>query len=300
MRCNDCSGYLEYLRNVKALSRATLRSYENDLYSWMEFLKTRETGYLEADRNTARAYINLLSMRKLADSSLNRKLSTLRGFYDYLVRNRIMSLNPFRDIKSMKKRRKLPQYMNANEIESLIGLTEENYLGYRDRVLMELLFSTGCRVSEICSLDVSQVHSRSVRIRGKGGRDRNVFIGRNARTALEDYLPFRKEHAADDEDSREALLLDEKGRRLTDRGVRYIIERYARKAGLSKKISPHTFRHSFATEILNEGADLRTVQEMLGHASISTTQIYTHTGIERIKQVYRDAHPHARSKGAEK
>ena len=155
-----------------------------------------------------------------------------------------------------------------------------------------MLYSTGCRVSELCSLDVKDVKQRHIRVRGKGDRDRLVFVGSRAAQALNDYIPFRELHAAKDRDSQHALFLNAKGARLTVRGVHYLIERYTIRLGLNRSISPHSFRHSFATHLHNEGADIRMVQEMLGHSNLSTTQIYTHTGLERIKTVYRSAHPH--------
>jgi integrase/recombinase XerC/integrase/recombinase XerD len=292
--------YGTWLTDVRTLSARTVESYLNDLSSWEEFLSLRGVDLFDADRKTARSWLSLLSVRKMAGSSVNRRLSTLRGFYEYQIRQGRMEENPFREVKNIKTGRKLPRHLSPLEIEKLLSLTGEDFTGRRDRVLFELLFSTGCRVGELCTLDIGQIRKGTITVRGKGDRDRYVFVGASAQKALEDYLPFRKERAAADPDSSEALILDLKGKRLTPRGVYFLVEEYARKAGLARKIGPHAFRHSFATELLNEGADIRVVQELLGHVSLSTTQIYTHTGMERIRQVYRSAHPHAKKKGMEK
>jgi site-specific recombinase XerD len=171
----------------------------------------------------------------------------------------------------------------------------EDFTAHRDRSLFEMLYSTGCRVSELCHLSVQSVDRNRILIRGKGGKERYVFIGEKARIALNDYLPLRKARLVQKGlQDITALILDERGQGLTTRGVYYLLQKYMRKSGLNRKIGPHAFRHAFATEILNEGADIRVVQELLGHASLSTTQVYTHTGIERIRKVYRNAHPHGK------
>jgi integrase/recombinase XerC/integrase/recombinase XerD len=235
-----------------------------------------------------------MSSRRLAPATVNRRLSALKGYYEWRRRRDPDTVNPFTDSRTVKKGRRLPAFLTHEEIEAFLDHTGSDFAGIRDRTLFELLYSTGCRVAEICSLDVSDVLRRQVRVRGKGMKERLVFIGTKASVALEEYLSRRLEHVADDPDSRRALILDLRGRRLTTRGVYYLVRRYAALTGMTKRISPHTFRHSFATHVLDEGADIRTVQEMLGHASLSTTQIYTHTGIERIKRIYRLSHPHAK------
>ncbi len=287
--------WLYHLRNVRRLSDATIRSYRRDLAAWSAFLAEVGVGEDDATRGEARMFMARMSSRHMAPATVNRRLSALKGYYEWRRRRSPGTSNPFVGSKTVKKGRNLPGYLTHEEIELFLEKTGDDFIGLRDRLLFELLYSTGCRVGELCSLDVSDVVRRQVRVRGKGDRDRMVFIGSNAAKALEDYLPVRLEHAGDDQDSRRALILDARGERLTTRGVYYLIRRYAAVAGVDKKVSPHTFRHSFATHILDEGADIRTVQELLGHASLSTTQIYTHTGIERIKRVYRSSHPHARS-----
>lgn len=289
--------FLDHIRYVKSLSLMTVSSYAGDLHQWEIFCKDRGESVYDADNFSARAFLSAMSAAGKTPASINRKLSVLRGFYNYLIRLREAEKNPFSQVKGQKNSRKLPDYLSIEELDTLISLTSEDIQGLRDRALMELLYSTGCRVSEICSLDTDSVAGPKIRVRGKGDKDRFVFIGTQAREALNAYLPLANELKRRKGNRSRALFLELKnGGRLTARGVYYIIDKYAVMSGISKKISPHTFRHSFATALLDEGADIRTVQEMLGHASISTTQVYTHTGIERIRNVYRNSHPHARRK----
>ena len=281
----EAHDWLEHLRDVRRLSDSTIRSYRRDLAAWTAFLRENDTTEDEAGRSEARSFMARMSARHMAAATVNRRLSALKGYYEWRRRRIPGSENPFMDSRTVKKGRKLPGYLTHEEIEAFIEKTGEDFAGLRDRALFELLYSTGCRVGEICSLNTRDVRRRQVRVRGKGDRERMVFIGSKAAEALEAYLAYRLENVADDTDSRRALILDQQGRRLTTRGVYYIIRKYSALTGVAKNVTPHTFRHSFATHVLDEGADIRTVQEMLGHSSLSTTQIYTHTGIERIKQV---------------
>jgi len=286
--------WLEHLQNVLHLSEATIRSYRTDLAAWQDFLS--EFNLSEEDVSSTEARIFMSRMSRMAVATVNRRISALKSYYGWCRRKYRWTVNPFTDSKTIGKGRKLPGYLTYQEIENFLDLTGDGFVGLRDRALFELLYSTGCRVGEICSLNVSDVSNRQIIVGGKGRKERMVFVGAKAATALAGYLPHRLAHAADDPDSQHALLLNLRGERITSRGVYYLVQRYAELANITKKVTPHTFRHSFATHIVDEGADIRTVQELLGHASLSTTQIYTHTGIERIKQVYRLSHPHARDK----
>ena len=297
--------WLEHLESVRRLSPATIRSYRRDLAAWSAFLA--ELGMTQADAGVpqARSFMAKMSSRHIAPATVNRRLSALRGYYEWCRRREPETRNPFAELRTVKKGRKLPGYLTHQEIETFLDAAGSDFAGLRDRVLFELLYSTGCRVGELCALNIEDVLHRRVRVKGKGSRERVVFIGAKAAEALDNYLPPRMERiergaseaskSSESSDHRRALILDLRGRRLTARGVYYLIRRYAMKTGCSKAVSPHSFRHSFATHLVDEGADIRSVQDMLGHASISTTQVYTHTGIERIKQVYRRSHPHAKS-----
>ncbi len=292
------SEYLQSCRNIRTLSERTVDAYGRDIRNWYQFLRQEDIPVEIPDRDAARLYIGSLTMRQLSPATINRTLSSLKGYYGYLEKKGHAKGNPFTGVRSQKKPSTLPVYLTNREIEILIAAAGTgSFESHRDRMLFELLYSTGCRVSELCHLDVDDVKQRKILIRGKGGRERFVFIGKNARAALEDYLPSRLQKLQDsDRPHVSALILDYKGERLTTRGVYYIIQKYLQKTGLNRKVGAHAFRHAFATELMNEGADIRIVQEMLGHASLSTTQVYTHTGIERIRQVYRQAHPHGRGR----
>ena len=288
--------YDEYIKILKGLSESTRKAYRNDISGWLEFLKTQNLSQEEAVRDDARLYISTLSMRQRSAATINRTLSSLKSYYGFLERRGDVKGNPFTTVRSMKKPAHLPVYLTNREVMILLEHVKgTDFAALRDRSLFELLYSTGCRVSELCSLKVEDSVSDRILIRGKGGKQRYVFIGPAARDALTAYLPLREERLRKKGLQQiRALILDEQGQGLTTRGVYYILQKYMRKSGLNRKIGPHAFRHAFATEILNEGADIRVVQEMLGHASLSTTQVYTHTGIERIRQVYRNAHPHGK------
>ncbi len=295
--------YLGYLRSVRSLSDKSVAAYERDLRRFLGFIENRETAPEEVSVRTARAYLADLSRSGMKETSINRALSAVRGFYRYGMIHKGLKNNPFDSVRSMKQKRTLPEILYEDEIASLIETVsqqeEEGFARARDLCLFELLYSTGCRVSEIVGMNVLDVDisHRTAMVRGKGAKDRIVFIGTAAAKALSDYLPYRNEALdRNDSDGVAALFLNESGRRITRQGVTYLIEKRRTGSTVRKRVTPHTFRHSFATHLLDNGADIRMVQEMLGHAGLSTTQIYTHTGIERLKRVYREAHPHGKAK----
>lgn len=257
----------------------------------------------EARLADARAFVSRLASEGLSSRSVNRIVSGVRGYYRYRERFGLAEANPFADIRSLRTEKRLPSFLFEDEMARLLEMPVKRvaregdgaFRCLRDRAALELLYSTGCRISELVSLNLTDVNlkDRSARVMGKGSKERTVFIGREALAVLREYILRRPHHAAGDPDSARALFMNHKGRRLTDRGVRFILGSYLAAAGLGKRVTPHTFRHSFATHLLNRGADIRAVQELLGHASLSTTQVYTHVGLERLKRVYRRAHPHA-------
>ncbi len=296
--------YLDYLAGVRKLSPATVRSYERDLGLFSAFLEERELTENAVDGEAVRGFVASRSRAGDAASSLNRAISTLKGYYRYRIRHGFSEANPFDAQKSFRKSGKLPTFLFEKEIEGLLELPDEGFWGLRDRLIMELLYSTGCRVSELIGINLGDINlkEKTILVRGKGGKDRFVFIGNPAFTVLVEYLSLRSAHLAKDaspspgaRDAGKALLLNRKGSRLTQRGVAYLIEKYLDRSTVAKRVSPHTFRHSFATHLLDRGADIRVVQELLGHAHLSTTQIYTHLGIGRLKEIYRKAHPHGRT-----
>lgn len=295
--------YCTYLRSVRALSDATVRSYRTDLGRLERWMRIEELEERELDHRVVRGFVAALSREGLATTTVNRILSSARGYFDYRVRFGVIPSNPMKSISGLKRGPRLPGFLFESEIESLMELPGDDFKGMRDRLIMEMLYSTGCRVSELVDINLEDVEIRSgsILVRGKGGKERFVFLGSKAKQALREYLAIRslRRPERDSVDSSRALIWNLRGQRLTQRGVAMILEEYVQKSGILKRVSPHTFRHSFATHLLDHGADIRAVQEMLGHSSLSTTQVYTHVGIERLKRVYVGAHPHAVKEGSD-
>ena len=296
--------YLTYLSGVRSYSPETVKSYGDDLLKFEKYLDSEGIDELELDSTAARRFISSLTASGLSKSSVNRVMSAMKGYYSFLVKQGAVEANPFENLKSFRKNRDLPDYLFENEMDSILSQTGGDFFGIRDRAILELLYSTGCRVSEACSISLSDIDfkEKSIRVMGKGGKERIVFLGKFAYSALGEYLPLRRIRAdREDADSLNALFINHRGRRISSRGIAMIVEKYVGKSGISKNISPHSFRHSFATHLIDNGADIRIVQEMLGHESLSTTQIYTHMGIDKLRDVYRRAHPHAEKRnGAER
>jgi len=289
--------YIEYLRSVRNLSPHSIRAYSNDIAVFVKFIKGRGKEVTSTDFEDLRAYISRLSEHKLSAKSINRKISALRGFFRFLSRQKLMFVNPAESIRSLKYGRYLPSFLFEDEITEILAHDFTDFWSLRDKTIVEFLYSTGCRISEATSLNVGDIDLKggSTIVKGKGRKDRVVFLGGNSKILLREYLFKRKYFAkSSDSESLKALFINHHGRRITSRGVRYILSRYLENYEIMKRVTPHTFRHSFATHLLNRGADIRIVQELLGHSSLSTTQIYTHIGLEKLKKVYLDAHPHAR------
>jgi len=250
---------------------------------------------LAADSNTIRKYMAHLSRQQYSKATTARKLATLRSFYKFLVKRNYLASNPVMSIKTPRQEKKLPRFLEYEEVQRLLNTPPTNtWLGARDRAILETLYSTGMRVSELVALNMEDVDflGEVIHIRGKGKKERISPIGSSALQAIQHYIEFRNKRMANDSsfDAR-VLFANKHGKRLSTRSVRRKMDKYLREAGLDPSISPHTLRHSFATHMLNNGADLRSVQELLGHQSLSTTQVYTHITTSKMKQVYDDAHP---------
>lgn len=300
------SDYLAYLRGVRRLSPATLSSYANELERYHAFLTAEGIDSLAADRTTVRHYISGLTRDRLAPSSVNHALSVLRGYYRFLLRRGEVAVNPASGIRSQREPKDLPTVLSERQAASYLDGEADTFESVRTRLAIELLYSTGSRVSELVGINLRDVSRAdgTVKVRGKGNKERIVYLGSKAKAALAAYLPLREARMDhENEDSRQALLLSARGKRITTRGIFYLIaqlteeRRRASAEALPAHVGPHTFRHSFATHLLDRGADIRSVQELLGHASLSTTQVYTHVGIERLKAVYAKAHPHGGAYG---
>jgi integrase/recombinase XerC/integrase/recombinase XerD len=285
--------FLKYLRSVRNLSENTIKAYKRDLGLLRRFLE-RE-GFDENEADFLRPFIGSLSRRGLSSSTINRILSSVRGYYKFKQRFRYSQSNPTANVRGVKLNKRLPTFLFEEETDRLLSSSYEGFWDIRDRAVLEFLYSTGCRISEAVALDLKDIDlkSRTVTVMGKGRRERNVFLGKTAASVLKEYLSKRTYHVPA-ELRGAALFINRRGGRLTDRGIRYILQKHLRRLRFDRKVTPHTLRHSFATHILNRGADIRVVQELLGHASLSTTQVYTHVGLDRLKEIYRDAHPHGK------
>ncbi|MFN3531834.1 MAG: tyrosine recombinase XerC [Candidatus Brocadia sp.] len=282
--------YLAHIEHNRNFSSQTLRAYQNDLHQYLSFLIAEGCCDLgSVSRLFLRRFLAFLKKQDYSKTTIARKLVSIRSLYKFLCREGILKFNPLENIRAPKLERKLPDFMSISETETLLNLPALNtLLGVRDKAIMETLYSTGMRVSELVGIDVADVDffNEVVKVKGKGKKERLQPIGNHALDAIRLYMDKRNS-------DNNALFLNNRGGRLTERSVARMLKKYVKKAGLSLNISPHTFRHSFATHLLDRGADLRSVQELLGHANLSTTQIYTHITTERLKQVYDKAHPRA-------
>ena len=306
-------GFADYVADERRFSPRTVEAYRRDLERFAAFWESEfanvpagKTPLSKLDTLTVRSYLAHLHREKLANRSLARHLSTLRSFFRWACREGHLDKNPARGLPSPRIPKTLPRAMSLPDTERLLSAGEEEaFVPERERALFELLYATGLRVSEAAGLDLSDVDfsSRLVRVTGKGSRERIVPFGDAAAEALREYFPSREalRHRAAGSAARggeplregEPLFVNARGGRLTTRSMARLLKRRLRAAGLPEEISPHALRHTFATHLLQAGADLRAIQELLGHASLSTTQKYTHLDAARLAEVYRNAHPKA-------
>lgn len=297
----EIGGFLDYLTYERNVAVNTITAYRDDLESFVGFLSndyfSMERARIElarVDHLTIRAYLAHLSRRKLARASVARHLSALRSFFKYLMREGIVEANPARTVATPKREKHLPSVMQTSDVALLVEQPDASVaLGIRDRAWIELLYASGLRISELVGIDLDDIELRArlVKVHGKGSKERIVPFGSKAGDAIAAYLPIRGELCHDPDE--QALFVNYRGARITTRSVRRLFDGYLRKASLRAGISPHTMRHSFATHLLNAGADLRGIQELLGHASLSTTQKYTHLNDWQLIAVYKKAHPRA-------
>ncbi len=290
----ELAQFITYLDAERNVSPHTLAAYRSDLEQFRTFVdreKGEATAVEDVDHLLIRRYLAHLH-RDHAKSSIGRKLAALRAFFRHLLRTGRVAKNPAELVATPKREKKVPFHLNIDEVTALVEAPREGEpLSLRDRAILETLYSCGIRVSELTGLNVGDVDLEEgmVKVLGKGGKERIVPIGRPAREAVTAYLTARNEPPHD-----APLLLNARGGRLTRRSVARIVDKHILRLAAMKKISPHTLRHTFATHMLEGGADLRAIQELLGHASLSTTQKYTHVSIDRLMEVYDKAHPKAR------
>jgi integrase/recombinase XerC len=299
----DFQTYLTAERNV---SEHTRIAYIGDLEEFVEFLqrnnfiKNRD-GIAGVETETIRAYLGYLFRQKVKKVTVNRKISSLRSFYKYLIRNGKTKNNPAGMIQTSKTEKYMPNFLSVDEMFELLNAQSDRSMsGLRNRAMLELFYSSGLRLSELAGLNVMDLdfNQALVKVRGKGRKERIVPIGCPARTAVQEYLAKTNEarKKVDADVFRSPLFLNTRGARITVRSIARIVDEATKRSGIGRKISPHALRHTFATHLLNAGADLRSIQELLGHESLSTTQKYTAVNINRMMEIYDKAHPRARNK----
>ncbi|MFA5156874.1 MAG: tyrosine recombinase XerC [Candidatus Omnitrophota bacterium] len=282
--------FIRYLQIERNYSAHTVLNYHHDLEDFRAFLADKNIE--DIDYLFLRKYLALLKEKNISARSVSRRLSAMRSFFKFLAREGLLKANPISIVSSPKQEKRLPIFLTEEEVKKLIDAVipkaETDEAALRDKAILETFYSTGMRISELVGLSMPDIDfiSGIIKVMGKGKKERIVPIGEHAIKAIRRYLQKRSTESG-------ALFLNKNKRRITDRGVRNIVAKYIRLASLRQGVSPHTLRHSFATHLLNRGADLRSVQELLGHANLSTTQVYTHLTTERLKSVYDKAHPRA-------
>lgn len=325
---NLTSEFINYLRNERHFSPHTAKCYAADLQQFCGYLCQSDPALAAAakgsnghhgpangqmpsvdmtspalnsrlkqlDTDAIRAFLSYLRDKNYCKSTSARKLATLRSFYKFLVRRAYVESNPVASIRTPKQDKRLPKFLDVAEINRLLSIPDtKTLLGGRDRSMLEMLYSTGMRVSELVALNVDDIDlgASTIRIRGKGKKQRMVPVGPGAVKALINYLDLRRADSKTGTFDTEAMFINKHGQRLSTRSVRRKLDKYLLEAGLAMSISPHTLRHSFATHMLRNGADLRVLQELLGHQTLSTTQVYTHLTSKEVKESYDEAHPRA-------
>ncbi len=293
---NKIDDFIEYIKKERNYSDYTETNYMIDLDNYSDYINKKRISYKNITYKQITEYIKYLKEEKeLNSTSINRHLSSLRSFYNYLIRIGNINNNPFKLVRGPKKAIKLPNYMKYSEFEEMVNSCDETDLGVRNRAILEILLSTGARVGEIINVKLSDIDfsNQEIRVLGKGNKERICYFNEHAEEALKKYINNSRLNLLGNKKS-DYLFINHIGGHLTDRGIRLIIDNIIRVSSINTKVTPHTFRHTFATMLLNEGCDLKSVQELLGHVNLSTTSIYTHVTNDRIKDIYLHAHPRSK------
>lgn len=288
--------YLHYLKIERGLAENTILSYRRDLLQYLEFIKSKQIkDWNEVDRHHIIQFLQTLKEKDRSTASISRMISSIRSFHQFLTNDQIVSTDVSIHIEIPKKGRTLPDVLSVGEVEKLLDIKEDSPLSIRNKAMLELLYATGLRVSELINLEMNDIHLSMgfVRSVGKGSKERIVPIGKVAIEAMETYLRHARPVLVKKNPHETKLFVNHHGKPISRQGFWKLIKKIAREQGLNKEVTPHTLRHSFATHLLENGADLRSVQEMLGHSDISTTQIYTHVSKTRLKDAYKQFHPRA-------
>lgn len=290
--------FLNYLQVEKNYSKYTILNYERDINDFVVFLKKEMiNSFKEVDYKLLRLYLNWMFNKKYSSKTVSRNLSSLRTFFKYLLKIGIIKTNPMVLISNPKEEKKLPIYLNYKQIESILDIPDKNtVIGLRDACILELLYSTGIRVGELVNIQINDIDfsQNRIKILGKGNKERYVLFGKKCYDLINDYLDNSRSKLING--LTDYLFLNQKGTNISVRTVEMIVDDIVRKSSIKFNVSPHTLRHTFATHMLDNGADLNSVSELLGHSSLNTTAIYTHVSNERLRQVYLNCHPRAQEK----
>lgn len=289
---NYIDDFIKYLKVIKKDSEYTLVNYKKDIEELYDFY----TDLINIDEVIVREYLEYLYSKGLNRNSISRKLSSIRSFYNYLLKENIIKVNYFKEISNPKKNKSLPKYAKDNDLEKMFNsFNKEKPLEQRNLLILEMLYATGIRVSELVNIKINDIDkfNNSIKILGKGSKERIVFYGSFCEDILELYLKEGRRELLKNK-TNDYLFINKNGNQLSDRYIRKMIDNVVRKCEIDYHISPHTLRHTFATDLLNNGSDLMSVKELLGHSTLNTTSIYTHVSNEQIKKIYNFAHPRAK------
>ena len=291
----DIKKFLDYILRQKKYSLNTYKNYEIDIMEFFSYLKEEKKDYKDVSYDFIKGYLMVLYNRKLSRSTISRKLSALRSFYKYLFNQDIINTNPFDYVSTPKKEKKLPNYLGVIELETIFNIPDLNTsLGQRNRLILELLYATGIRVGELVNIKLNDIdlNRKEIRILGKGNKERIDLFGEYCLDYINLFINGGRTKIINKNNSScDYLIINNRGNKITTRAVEQIINDIVKKASIKKHVSPHMLRHSFATHLLNNGCDILTVKELLGHESLESTQIYTHVSNERLREVYLKCHP---------
>ncbi len=286
--------FLDYISYEKKYSDYTEKNYELDLFKYFEYLDKNNLNYLTVKYKDVSNFTLFLAKQNYKSTTINRIDSSIRSFYNYLELEEKINGNPFKAASNLKVPKRLPNYFKYDEYLTMISVIDKDDYEYRNRLILEMLFATGLRVSELSNIKIKDIDfsEREIKIMGKGSKERFVFYNKECAIVLDSYLKECRSKLLNGKDS-EYLFINHLGDKLTDRGIRLIIDKIVKKSCIKSKVSPHTFRHTFATMLLNEGCNIKSVQELLGHSSLGTTGIYTHLTNDEVRLAYMKAHPRA-------
>ena len=292
MLLNYIDKFLSYIENDKNYSNLTIENYNEDLNDFEKFIKK---DLAKTNKEDIKKYLIFLFDKNEKNSTVSRHISTIKSFYKYMLKEKYISKNPAINIKYPKKEKNLPKFVQYNELSEIIDVSKEGKFSERDNLIIELMYSTGVRVSELVNIKIKDIDESNcqIKVMGKGSYERYVFYGDYTKIALEKYMNNLRGELLKNKNS-EYLILNKDGNKITTRGIAKIIDNIINRTSLKTKISPHTLRHTFATHLLSNGCDLRSVQDMLGHKNINSTEVYTHVTSERLKDVYFKSHPRGR------